>query len=151
MNMAVPIQRAYPEVEKRSQGPQTVVGRLREWSRVQHWDPVNCFPPTSTAAGWRNPGRATDTDPDGGMSERMDKLEVALPPRIRAREVEAALRAMPAECCLVIRAMYQVPRREEERSERSAAELLKIGRVECARRVERAFGWLERDLGLPRT
>lgn len=147
MNMAIKIE---AEADNRLQGPQTAKGRLTEWSRVRHWADVNVWPPESAMyAVLHNPGRATGSQSDGGMASLCDRNALALERKGRAKEVEQAMRMMPADLLAVVWEMYAVFQRERPRSDRVVAESLGIPRLEAIKRLERAYGWLSRELGLP--
>lgn len=134
----------------RLQGPQSAQGRLREWSRVRHWEALNVWPKESAMyAVLHNPGRATNTQSDGGMASKMDRMEAALAAHNRMVEVAKALQAMPIVSRLIVDKMYVVSAREAPKSDRVVAEALGITRLEAIRRLERAYGWLAHELCLP--
>lgn len=148
--MAVEIQRSYPEVEKRIDGPQTVHGRLREWSRARHYAAMNCWPPESPIyAVWKSPGRATDGAQDGGMASMADRMGNAIASHTRAVEVAIAVSALPHTCKEAVQAMFMVEKMERPRTERAVALLLDIPKSEVQRRLHIAYGWLSRDLCIP--
>lgn len=150
MNMAVELERAYPEVEKRSHGPQTVVGRLREWSRARHYPALNCWPPESPMyAVLRSPGRATNTSQDGGLAAMMDRLTGAEAAHIRAVEAGRAIYSMPTDARAVVLAMYDVPKLERPRSVRDAAAMCGLKKTTYEVAMARALGWLSNEMGLP--
>jgi hypothetical protein len=150
MNMPLSIQRAYPEVEKRSQGPQSVVGRLREWSRARHYPSMNCWPPESPMyAVLKSPGRATNGSQDGGMASTMDRMGGAVAAYTRSKEVGAAVAILPSTLRIVVLTMYHVEKMESPRPERIVAEMLKVPKSQVQARLNRAYGWLARELCIP--
>lgn len=150
-------------------GAQTAKGRLYEWSRERHWGVPNSFPASPFAkiaemqdnAGARSVGikydmvqeegdeEAVACRPDGGMSALAEKHRKALPHHIRARETAASIATLPEALRIVVLTMYGVTLRERPRSDRVVSDLLQITRLEVIRRLERAYGWIGRDLGLP--
>lgn len=157
------------EHDQRLQGPQNAVGRIREWARVRHWEAPNAFPASPFAkiaemqdfAGARGVGMkydmvqeaddavATACKPDGGMADFYERQRRSLSPHVRCRETAFALASLPAELRAVVLAMYVVPQRERPKSDRAVAEALGLTRLEVIKRLERAYGWVGRDLGLP--
>lgn len=147
--MAVEIQRAYPEVEKRSYGPQDAAGRLREWSRARHFAGMNCWPPESPLyAVLRSPGRATNGALDGGMASMMDRMKGAEAQHMRSIETGKAIYAMPLDARAVVLAMYDVPKLERPRSVREAAAMCGMKKTAYEVAMARAVGWLSNELGL---
>ncbi len=166
MNMAVRIE---APVSDRQNGAETAQGRVREWSRVRHWEAPNSFPASPFAqiaemqdfASARGVGAkyemvqepgdavATPCKPDGGMTAFCERFERGLPFHIRARETAYAIHGLPEDLRVVIFEMYRVPQRERPKSDRAVAEALSLTRLETIKRLERAYGWLGRDLGLP--
>lgn len=133
--------------EDRGIGPRNVEGRLREWSRARWYPPVNAWPPESPLfAVLHAPGRATNGDPDGGMGSRAQVMRWALQREIRVIEVTKAIQMLPGQSREFIRHMYEVAQRERPRSERACAEHFKLGRDEFSKLLNRAYGWLEREL-----
>lgn len=150
MNMAIEIQRSYPEVEKRSTGPQNVAGRLREWSRARHYPAMNCWPPESPMyAVLKSPGRATNSSQDGGMAATMDRMGGAVAAYIRAKETGMAIQLLPYSCREVVDAMFIVEKMESPRTLAVVALALKVPKSEVQRRLHIAYGWLSRDLCVP--
>lgn len=164
MNMPVCVE---PESDSRLDGPQSAIGRVREWGRVRHWEKPNSFPASPFAkiaemhenAGIRGDGIRADMievdgesiacRPDGGMTAFCEKFEKGMPFHIRARETAYAIYGLPEDLRVVILEMYRVPQRERPKSDRAVAEALSLTRLEVIKRLERAYGWLARDLGLP--
>lgn len=164
-NMAV-ISEDRPQPD-RENGPQTAIGRIREWSRVRHWESPNSFPASPFAriaemhenAGIRGDGIASDMitmdgesvacRPDGGMADFCERHEKGMPYHIRARETAYAIHALPESLRVVVIEMYGVPSRERPKSDRAVADKMGLPRLEVIRRLERAYGWLGRELGLP--
>lgn len=141
MNMHVEV------VEDRA--PTTVLARLREYSRCRHWESPNTWPPESPLfAVLHAPGRATNGAQDGGMAARIDRIGRAIAIRSRVIEIGSAIAILPPDMLQIIRLVYEVPVREEPKSERDVADMMGIGRVEAARRLERAYGYLARHLCL---
>lgn len=135
--------------EAHGHAPRNIEGRLREWARARWYAPVNSWPPESPIyAVWKSPGRATDGAQDGGMASRVWRQARALECEIRVIEVTKALQMMPIQAQAMIRHMYEVPQRERPRSERSCAEHFSMTRDELSKRLQRAYGWLERELCL---
>lgn len=150
-------------------GAQTAKGRLYEWSRERHWAVPNSFPPSPFAkiaemqenAGARSVGikydmiqeevdeEAVACRPDGGMSALVEKYRGSLPHHIRTRDTAASIATLPESLRMVVLTMYGVAVRERPRSDRVVSDLLSITRLEVIRRLERAYGWIGRDLGLP--
>lgn len=150
-------------------GAQTAKGRLYEWSRERHWASPNSFPSSPFAkiaemkenAGARSLGikydmvqephdtEATPCKPDGGMSDLVDRYRSSLPHHIRTRLTGESIANLPESLRVVVLTMYAVAMRERPRSDRAVSEILKITRLEVIRRLERAYGWIGRDLGLP--
>lgn len=147
MNMAIKIE---AEVDNRLQGPQTAKGRLTEWSRVRHWADVNVWPPESPMyAVLHNPGRASGSQSDGGMASLCDRHGLSLERKGRAKECEQAMRMLPPDLFAVVWEMYAVTQRERPKSDRVVSEALGLTRIEAIKRLERAYGWLGREMGLP--
>lgn len=150
MNMAIEIQRGYPEVEKRINGPQTVHGRLKEWSRARHYPAMNCWPPESPIyAVWKSPGRATDGALDGGMASMADRMGNLIAAHSRAVEVAKAVSTLPLNCKEVVHAMFMVEKMESPRTLATVAITLNVPKSEVQRRLHIAYGWLSRDLCIP--
>ena len=83
------------------------------------------------------------------MAARIDQMGFYFAKHSRCLELRSMLLLMPQICTSAVVAMYETPD-HEPRSERGAAEKMGISRGEYVRHLERAFGWLERELGLPR-
>ena len=165
MNMQARIE---PENEhdKRLNGPQTAAGRIREWAKVRHWEKPNSFPASPFAkiaemqenAGIRGDGIRPDMievdgesiacRPDGGMAAYCGRNDKTLAFHIRARETAYAIMGLPEPLRVVVLEMYTVAQRERPKSDRTVAELLGLPRLEVIKRLERAYGWVGRDLGL---
>lgn len=136
-------------LEKNGYSPRNVEGRLREWARARWYPPVNSWPPESPVyAVWKSPGRATDGSQDGGMAARVWRQARALECEIRVIEVTKALQMMPIDLRTLVRHMYEVPQRERPKSERACAEHFQMNRDEFGKRLQRAYGWLERELSI---
>ena len=135
--------------EDHGYAPRNVEGRLREWARARWYAPVNSWPPESPMYAVLNaPGRATNASQDGGMASRAQRQGWALAREIRVIEGTKAIQMLPGHARDLIRHMYEVPQRERPRSERAVADHFGIGRDECAKHLQRAYGWLERELNL---
>ena len=165
MNMAV----HKIEADRSFHGPQNAIGRIREWARVRHWEAPNAFPASPFAriaemhdfASARGVGakfdmvmepgdsEATACKPDGGAASYYERKDPALGYHIRARETAFAIAGLPADLRLVLLEMYVVAQRERPKSDRSVADSLKMTRIEVIKRLERAYGWIGRELGLP--
>ncbi len=141
------------EHDKRLQGPQTARGRLYEWARVRHWLPINAWPPESAMyAVLHNPGRAPYVQGDGGMLNRISRMQT-MPPeshvaRERCREVQAALDMMPKAYLLVVRSMYEVERRERVKKLAEAAETAHMEEANFRKTMDMALAWLQGRLNL---
>lgn len=164
MNMA-----AHIEKDRALYGPQNAIGRIREWARVRHWEAPNAFPASPFAkiadeqenAGARGVGIKYDMipaegddpaqacRPDGGMSSFYERKDPALGPHMRCRETAFAIAGLPVEIRQVLLQMYVVEQRERPKAERVVAEALGLTRIEVIKRLERAYGWIGKDLGLP--
>ena len=107
------------------------------------------MPPESALyAVLRSPGRATDTAGDGGMGSQYDRRKRAQNRQDRAREVSQALFFMPRHLKHAVMFVYDVPRNERFKSERSFAEHHQISREETGRILARAYGWLDCALSI---
>jgi hypothetical protein len=156
------------ESDKRLHGPQNAIGRIREWGMVRHEEPPNAFPASPFAriaemrefAGARSENKcdmvmeegdteATPCKPDGGMAAFYGRNLASLDRHVRCRETAQAIASLPEDLRIVVRTMYTVPQRERPKSDRIVAELLGLTRLEVIKRLERAYGWVGRDLGLP--
>lgn len=157
------------EADRAKFGPQTVIGRLREYARDRHYVHVNTFGPSPFArivemkenAGIRGDGFAydmiaTEDDPevtacrpDGGMADICDRMGYAISRETRCREMAEAIRTMPAVYREAIEAMYHVTMRERVRTFSVAAE--KVGKPKSTYQLilNSAYGWLEGRLCLP--
>ena len=140
------------EQAKRLQGPQTARGRLYEWARVRHWEPVNVWPPESAMyAVLHNPGRATNTQSDGGMVNMCAALEeqpVSHAMRVRCRITQDAIDLMPKDYRLVVRSMYEVEKRERPRALKAAAEKAVMAEDTFRKTMDMALAWLQGKLDL---
>lgn len=146
MNMAVTIQRAYPEVEKDEDEyvPVTVTARVIEYYRSQGQSQPNCWPPESPMyAVLHSPGRATNTSQDGGMAARMTSMRRGLARWNRIHEMGAAIRGMPIDYRAVVEATYLVPPMEKPRTVRVAAEKVGISTGLYGKRMAAALAWLQ--------
>lgn len=133
--------------EDHGYAPRNVEGRLREWARARWYAPVNSWPPESPMYAVLNaPGRATNASQDGGMASRAERQGWALAREIRVIEVTKAIQMLPGHARDLIRYMYEVPQRERAKSERHVAEHFGLSRDECTKHLQRAYGWLEREL-----
>lgn len=127
------------EHDQRLNGPQTVQGRLREWSRVRHWPALNVWPPESAMyAVLHNPGRTTTGKSDGGMAAYCDAQGAGVAAFTRAREVGEAVSGLPATLRDAIESVYLVEARERTRTVRAAAELLGIPTMTLYDRMAKA-------------
>lgn len=132
-----------------SRGPRNAQGRLREWWRVRYWPGVNVWPAESPLhAVLHNPGRSTVIG-DGGLGDLADRLTGAQMSILRAHEVSRALLRMPRDGRNIVLAMYDVPPRERPRSDRAVAEAMGMSRLQVIKALERAYGWMAGELGLP--
>lgn len=135
---------AESEYDKRLHGPQTAQGRLREWARSRHWPEVNVWPEESAMyALLHNPGRATNTQSDGGMASMAENMEGSIRTWTRTQEVSDALFLMPVEYRKVIDAMYRVERRERPRRVEHAAEITKLKVPTYRKMMDLALVWLQ--------
>lgn len=168
MNMPVARMEVDLDALARRKGPLNAIGRIREWARVRHWEPPNAFPASPFAkiaemqenAGARSVGikydmvqeegdaEAVACRPDGGMASFYERKDPSLGPHIRCRETAFAIAGLPVDLRIAVLAMYSVPQRERPKSDRAVAELLGLTRLEVIKRLERAYGWVGRDLGL---
>lgn len=129
--------------------PRSVKGRLREYCRYRGIS-RNAWPQESPLfAVLHAPGRATNGAQDGGMAARIDQMGFYFAKHARVLELRSLLILMPQICTSAVVAMYEAAD-HEPRSERAAAEKMGISRAEYVRHLERAFGWLEREMGIPR-
>lgn len=130
--------------------PHSVKDALRKYSERRHYPPPNAWPEESPLfAVLHAPGRATNGSQDGGMAARMDRMGRAFAWHAWILETRSRLLLLPQELHAVVVATYEVPQREEPRSDRAVAEKLGIARLEVIKRLERAYGWLSREMGLP--
>jgi hypothetical protein len=145
MNMAVDLE----EDRQHFDPPRSVRDALRSYSRWRHFERPNAWPPESPLyAVWKEPGRGTSGSQDGGMAARMDRIGKAFAMYAWTLEIRSAVLLLPPDMLKVIQVAYEVPPREEPKSEREVAEAMKISRTEAARRLERAYGYLARHLCL---
>ena len=151
----------------RLNGPQTAKGRLYEWSRTRHYEEPNPWPASpfykihreQENAGAHGSGIKFDiievdgesiaVPPDGGMGEFCERHERRMHFHLRAREVASAVDMLPPDLRAVVIETYRVSQRERPKSERVVALAMGITRIEVIKRLERAYGWLSRDLGIP--
>ena len=165
--MNMPLHRM--EADRSVHGPQTVVGRLREYARVRHERPVSTFgdsPFARIAEMKENAGiygngirydmitteddpEVTPCRPDGGLGALADRAGDALTRQIRCQEVATAINQMPTPYREAIFAMYHVEQRERCRSFMDAA--AKCGKPKGTYQLilTSAYGWLEGRLCLP--
>lgn len=137
------------ELEDIDVAPVTVVGRIREFYRSREWGPPNVWPAESPMyAVLHSPGRATNTDPDGGMSVRAHQMRRGLSVWARVYEFQEALGFMPSEFRDVIVATYDVPVLEKPRSVRAAAELCSMSTGTYGKTMAGALAWLQGRLCL---
>lgn len=140
MNAAVQLEREIDE----DRAPPTVTGRLREFYRVRAYPMPDVWPSESALfAVLHAPGRATNTQSDGGLSSLVERKSHALAQWNRVQEVGAALRAMPAEYRVLIDATYDVPPRERPRTVRTAADKCQISTTTYSKRMTAALCWLQ--------
>ena len=146
--MAIKIE-AESEHELRLQGPQTARGRLYEWSYTRHWPELNVWPPESAMyAVLHNPGRATGTQSDGGMSDKSERLDVAIQKWNRTIETSKAIEDMPADYRRVVYSMYKVEPREKPKEAEQAAEVAKLTLASYRKAMDYALAWLQGRLNL---
>lgn len=153
----------------RLHGPQTVVGRLREYCRVRHEPEVNSFGPSPFAriaemkgnAGIRGKGIRYDVitteedpevtlcPPDGGLGELIERKGRLLEHHMRCQEMATAIHQMPWQYREAIHAMYHVAVREKYRTFGEAAR--KFGKPKGTYQLilTSAYGWLEAKLCMP--
>ena len=166
MNMAVTIEldeRVRKPHGSRENGPETAKGRLYEWSRHRGLLMPSAGIPSPAYTIFReqcNAGaRATgiryemlddvEVPPDGGLGEFCDRYQPAVEIVMRVRQVTEGLRSMPTAMQMVALTMYGVIPGERVRSDRYVADQLKMARLEVIKTMERAYGWMGRELGLP--
>jgi len=157
------------DVDRAIHGPQNAIGRIREWAMVRHWDAPNSFPRSPFAkiaemhefAAARGSGAkydmiSTEEDPevtpcrpDGGMGAFAERHDPQIRYHLRARETAYAIAGLPADLRQVLLEMYAVPQRERPKSDRVVSEALGLPRLEIIKRLERAYGWIGKELGLP--
>lgn len=142
MNMAAEI---HPEAEREAyRQPLTVTGRLMEFYRVRAYPFPDVWPSESALfAVLHAPGRATNTQSDGGLSSLCERKNYALAQWNSVQEVGAALRAMPDEYRVLIDATYDVPPRERPRTVRTAADKAGISTTTYSKRMTAALCWLQ--------
>lgn len=157
-------------VDRGIHGPQTVVGRLREYGRVRHEEAPNVYPSQNVLyrvmqdrenAGAKGSGirydiiqteddpEGTAVAPDGGLGELVDRQGRDISRFARAQEIATALNQMPAQYQQAVAAMYHVEQRERFRSMADAAEKLKMPKSTYQLLIGAAYGWLEGRLDLP--
>lgn len=131
--------------------PLTVTGRIQEFYRVRAYPRPDVWPSESALfAVLHAPGRATNVQSDGGLSNLIERKNYALAQWNSVQEVGAALRAMPTEYRVLIDATYDVPARERPRTVRNAAEKAGISTTTYSKRMAMALCWLQGrlDMGL---
>lgn len=158
------------EVDRGIHGPQTVVGRLREYARVRHEEQPNVYPSQNTLyrvmqerenAGARGGGiqydivqteddlEGTPVPPDGGLGELVDRLGRNISRFARAQEIATAINQMPKQYRHAVAAIYHVEQRERCRSMADAAGKLGMPKSTFQLLIGAAYGWLEGRLDLP--
>lgn len=165
MNMPV----AHVELTEadRLNGPQTAKGLVYEWSRQRHFEGPNHWPASTfykiyveqeNAGAKANgiqfdiitvDGDSVSVPPDGGLGDFCDRWSVRLKRHNRVQDTGRAINALPSELRAVIVEMYGVAQRERPKPERAVAEAMALTRIEVIKRLERAYGWLGRDIGVP--
>lgn len=151
-------------------GPQTVLGRLREYAKVRHEPPVNPFPPENTLyrimkertnAGARGSGAKyeiiyTDDEaegvavrPDGGLGALAERSGGRIARKHRCQEIATALHKMPVAYKEIVEAMYHVDQWSKPRTYEKAAMRLGMAKTTYQSVLDRAYGWLEGHLDLP--
>lgn len=122
----------------------TVIGRVREFYKVSRWGAFNAWPPESAIyAVLHSPGRATNTQSDGGLAMKADLMDGEMSSRRRAYEVMTAMRAMPAGYRRAIEATYNVPVREKPRTVRVAAAMVGVGTATYGKMMAAGLAWLQ--------
>lgn len=140
--MNMPVSDLERQVDDRA--PITVVGRLREFYRVRAYPVPDIWPSQSAIFSVLHaPGRATNTQSDGGLSSLIERKDGPLAQWNRCQEVGAALRAMPTEYRVLIDATYDVPALERPRTVRAAAEKARIPTTTYSKRMAMALCWLQ--------
>lgn len=129
--------------------PHSVRRALEKYAQWRHLPMPNAWPQESSMYTGLNGGRSTSGDIDGGMAARMDRIGLAFARQAWVLEIRSALLLLPETWLQVVRAMYEVPQRESVKSDRAVAEMLKLPRSEVMKRLERAYGWLSRELAIP--
>lgn len=137
------------EHDKRLNGPQTARGRLREWARARHWPELNVWPAESAMyAVLHSPGRATNTQSDGGMSSQADRYSAALAMWNRTVETAKAIEMMPREYRLVIHAMYKVEKLKRAKELDEAARVAGMPIPTYRKAMDNALAWIQGRLCL---
>jgi hypothetical protein len=141
--MAVPVERAADEAIRTSKG------RLYEWSYARHWPDINVWPPESAMyAVLHNPGRATNTKSDGGLSALVERRTEAMDKWDRTLRTSQAIAAMPSDYRKVVYAMYRVEQRERPRRLEHAAEVAGMPIATFRKAMDFALVWLQGRLDL---
>lgn len=146
--------------------PRTAKGRVYEWSRIRHHEMPNPGPGSpfykihreQENAGVRSGtvhdiitvgGETVAVPPDGGLGDFCDRYDLKMRRHNRMVQTTKAIEALPSDLKAVILEMYGVVQRERPRAERLVAESMGLTRIEVIKRLERAYGWLSRDMGIP--
>jgi hypothetical protein len=149
MNMAVDLegeghQPDTVQILEDDRAPKTVVGRLREFYRVRAYPVPDVWASQSAIFSVLHaPGRATNTQSDGGLSSLIERKDGPLAQWNRCQEVGAALRAMPTEYRVLIDATYDVPALERPRTVRTASDKCHISTTTYSKRMTAALCWLQ--------
>lgn len=88
--------------------------------------------------------------PDGGVAQLVERMGRELVRDRRAREVEEVVHRMPRDLLLIVQATYVcVHYRDIPRSERDAAEVLKLKKGKYRELKSRMVGWVEARICFP--
>lgn len=135
--------------ETQDKAIRTARGRLYEWSYTRHWPDINVWPPESPMyAVLHNPGRATNTQTDGGLGAFVERRTEAMDKWQRTLDMTKAIHAMPSGYRSVVLAMYKVEPRERPRRLETAAEIAKMEVSTYRKAMDFALAWLQGRLDL---
>lgn len=143
---------AYDSDEENRQefhAPRTVRDALRKYAEWRHFEPPNAWASESSTYRSVRGGNSTATSGDGGMASMADRMGRAVARYSWVLEVRSTLVLLPPDLLEVIRAMYEVPPREYVKTDRAVADALHSPRSAVIKKLERAYGWLSREMGLP--
>lgn len=129
--------------------PKTVREALRKYAEWRHFAPPNAWPNETSIYRALNGGNSTKGAQDGGMASMADRMGRAVARRAWVLEIRSTILLLPESLLQIVRAMYEVQQREEVKSDRTVADMLGISRMEAIKRLERAYGWMARELSLP--